>query len=98
MRKGRLDQHVERALVALMQAEDDLKVLTEQVATWTDMRDDLKTRSLVSETPLASAEYDEMERQLAVAVAAFHRQHEEVANRRATYEELVENWQPGEVV
>lgn len=98
MRKARSDQQVERALLALMQAEDALKVLAEQVATWSDMRDELRTRSLVSETPLAAAEFDEMERQLAVATSALGRQRQEVANLRATYEELVDEWQPGEVV
>lgn len=98
MRKGRLDQQVERALIALMEAEEGLKVLAEQVETWSEMRDDLKTRSLVSETPLASAEFDEMERQLAVATGALNRQRDEVLARRAAYEELLENWQPEEVV
>jgi len=98
MRRGRLDQQVERALLALMDAENAEKVLADQVATWTEMRDELKTRSLVSETPLASAEYDEMERQLTVASAALHRQRDEVAARRVAYEDLLESWQPEEVV
>ena len=98
MRQSRLDQQVERALVALMDAEDVVKVLEEQVSVWTEMRDELRTRALVSETPQASADYDEMERQLTVASAALNRQREEVVVRRATYEELLENWQPEEVV
>lgn len=70
MRRNRLDIQVERALIALMEAEESAKVLQEQVSAWTEMRDDLRTRSLVAETPLASAEFDDMERQLAVASAA----------------------------
>ena len=98
MRQSRLDKQVERSLVALMEAEEAEKVLAEQVDTWSEIRDDLRTRALVSETPLASAEYDEMERQLTVATAALRRQQEEVASRRYAYEELLENWQPEEVV
>ena len=98
MRQSRLDKQVERSLVALMEAEEAEKVLAEQVDTWSEIRDDLRTRALVSETPLASAEYDEMERQLTVASAALRRQHEEVASRRHAYEELLESWQPEEVV
>lgn len=98
MRRNRLDQHVERALVALVEAENSLKILEEQVAAWSEMRDDLKTRSLVSETPLAAAEFNEMERQLSVAQSALDRQSAEVLVRRARYEDLLEDWQPeGEV-
>lgn len=94
MRRNRLDIQVERALIALMEAEESAKVLHEQVVVWTDMRDELRTRALVAETPLASAEFDEMERQLAVASAALERQRDEILARRSTYEELLEQWQP----
>ena len=56
MRQSRLDKQVERSLVALMEAEEAEKVLSEQVDTWSEIRDDLRTRALVSETPLAQAE------------------------------------------
>ena len=58
------------------------------------MRNALRTRSLVAETPLASAEFDDMERQLAVASAALERQRDEILARRSAYEELLELWQP----
>jgi len=97
MSRGRIDRQVEQALLALMEAEDAVKVLADQVDTWTQMRDALKVRAVVSETPLASAEYDEMERQLTVASAALLRQQSEVDVRRTSYEELLATWQPEEV-
>lgn len=96
MRQKKTEQKVESALLSVLEMEESVRILEEQVATWTDIRDELHVRALVAETPLASAEFSEMERQLSVANSALSHQRSELLERRMAYERLVSAWHPEE--
>jgi hypothetical protein len=93
MRQKKADRRVESALLSVLEMEESVRILEEQVAAWSEMRDELHVRSLVAETPLASAEFAEMERQLSVATAALSHQRAALLDRRTEYENLVSAWQ-----
>jgi hypothetical protein len=94
MRQKRANQRVEHALLAVLEMEESVRILEEQVAAWSEMRDELHVRSLVAETPLASAEFAEMDRQLVVASTALTHQRGVLLERKSEYERLVNEWQP----
>jgi hypothetical protein len=62
---------VERSLTdvhgRLAKARQELSVLDEQMVVWNDIADDLRTRALVSETPLAAHEHTDAQRHLEAA-------------------------------
>ena len=53
MRQKKADRRVESALLSVLEMEESVRILEEQVAAWSEMRDELHVRSLVAETPLA---------------------------------------------
>lgn len=94
MRQKRASQRVEHALLSVLEMEESVRILEEQVAAWSEMRDELHVRSLVAETPLASAEFAEMDRQLVVASTALTHQRTVLLERKREYDRLVNEWQP----
>ena len=94
MNQGRLARQVEQTSLAILAAEQQIRVLEEQVQVWSEMRDDLHTRSLVSETPQAQQEYNAMERQLALAVEALSDQRTDRSSLEAVLSRLMSEWEP----
>jgi vacuolar-type H+-ATPase subunit B/Vma2 len=78
----------------LAQARESLSVLEEQVAVWNDALDDARIRSLVSETPLQSKEYEELARHVMVANAEMTRRSHDVRELVDARDELLRVWTP----
>lgn len=69
----------------LLRAREELAVLDEQLAVVSEEAEDLRLRSLVSETPLAEHDYTEVRRHadaMTRARAAMHAAVEELERRR----------------
>ncbi|MDE3008491.1 MAG: hypothetical protein KGJ10_01075 [Acidobacteriota bacterium] len=90
MLKRRLDD-VQRQLGV---ARESLHVLEEQVAVWNDALDDARIRSLVSETPLQTREYDDLARHVQAANKELERRSREVRDLVSARDELLREWTP----
>lgn len=78
----------------LGQARESLHVLEEQVAVWNEALDDARIRSLVSETPLQTREYDELSRHVQAASAEMDRRSREVQELVTARDDLLREWSP----
>ncbi len=78
----------------LMNARESLGVLQEQVAVWNEALDEARIRSLVSETPLLTAEYNELSKHVVAANAEMIRRSNEVQSLTAERDELLRDWVP----
>jgi hypothetical protein len=85
---------VERSLTdvhgRLTKARQELGVLDEQLVVFNDIADDLRLRSLVSETPLAVHEHSDAQRHLDAALRARAALIETVAELERRQDELIE--------
>ena len=84
-------EDLQRRLAA---ARESQHVLEEQVLVWNDALEDARIRSLVSETPLQTQEYDELSRHVAAANAELTRRAHEVRNLKAERDALLHEWTP----
>jgi hypothetical protein len=84
-------QDIQRRLNA---ARESLRILQEQVLVWNDALDDARIRSLVSETPLQTQEYNELSRHVMAANAEMERRSAEVRDLTAERDELLRDWTP----
>lgn len=84
-------QDVQRRLSA---ARESQRILEEQVAVWNDALDDARIRSLVSETPLQTQEYNELSRHVMAANAELARRIAEVRGLTGERDELLREWIP----
>ena len=66
MHRTTLERRLSDAHGRLVRARAELAVLDEQLLVVNEMVDDTRVRALVSETPLASKEYDEAKRHATV--------------------------------
>jgi uncharacterized protein YerC len=96
MRKSGVARRLERLLGEILNLENEERILREQLDVWVESRDDLKIRSLVAETPLAEAEFAEMERQVGIATRELARIDELLRTQRSEYEALMNDWNPEE--
>ena len=96
MRKRGSARHIEALVVEMMSVEGEISTLREQLATWADMRDDLKTRAVVSETPQATAEYTDIERQVGIVAKEIDRASERLASLRYEFDAVTQSWNPEE--
>jgi hypothetical protein len=62
MQRLLLERRLRDVHANLLRAREQLAVLDEQLATWSDAADEARIRSLVSETPLATHDYGEVKR------------------------------------
>ena len=72
-----------------MGARESLRVLEEQVAVWNEALDEARIRSLVSETPLLTAEYNELSKHGVAANAEMIRRSNEVLGLTAERDRLL---------
>jgi hypothetical protein len=77
-----------------MAARESLKVLEEQVQVWNEALDEARIRSLVSETPLLTAEYNELSKHVVAANAEMIRRSNEVQGLTAERDEVLRDWIP----
>ena len=82
-------RHLEDVQRRLMAARESLAVLEEQVAVWNEALDDARIRSLVSETPLVTAEYNELSKHVVAANAEMIRRSNEVQSLTAERDRLL---------
>jgi|GEM_PF-2534703 hypothetical protein len=94
MKQGRVAKQVEEATRGIFVADEQIRTLTEQLATWEEMREDLHVRALVSETPQAAAELSGIERQCAIAKAAIMEQQVRRRHLESLLEKLMIEWKP----
>jgi hypothetical protein len=79
-----------------MGARESLRVLQEQVEVWNEALDEARIRSLVSETPLLTAEYNELSKHVVAANAEMVRRSNDVQSLTAERDELLRDWVPKE--
>ena len=82
-------RHLEDVQRRLMGARESLRVLEEQVTVWNEALDDARIRSLVSETPLVTAEYNELSKHVVAANAEMIRRSNEVQSLAAERDRLL---------
>src|SRR2546423_15638934 len=63
MSRSLIERRLSEVHERLRRAREELTVIDEQLAALADTADDARIRSLVSETPLATREYQEAQRQ-----------------------------------
>jgi len=80
----------------LEKAREGLRVLQEQVAVWNEALDEARIRSLVSETPQLTADYNELSKHVVVATAEMRRRVSEVQSLLDERDELLRRWNPEE--
>lgn len=80
----------------LTKARESLRVLQEQVSVWNDALEEARIRSLVSETPQLTADYNELSKHVVVATAEMHRRVSEVQALLHERDELLRTWNPEE--
>jgi chromosome segregation ATPase len=94
MKQGRVARQVEETTRGIISADEQIRALAEQLATWEEMREDLHVRALVSETPQATAELSGVERQCDLARAALADQRSRKGQLEQMLEELMIEWEP----
>ncbi len=80
----------------LTTAREGLRVLQEQVEVWNEARDEARIRSLVSETPQLTADYNELSKHVVVATAEMHRRVSDVQSLVDERDALLRRWNPEE--
>lgn len=87
-------RHLEDIQRRLSAARESLRILEEQVVVWNAALDDARIRSLVSETPLVTAEYSELSRHVLAANVEMQRRRGDVRSLVAERDELLVAWTP----
>ena len=80
----------------LTKARESFRVLQEQVTVWNDALEEARIRSLVSETPQLTADYNELSKHVVVATAEMQRRASEVQTLLDERDELLRRWNPEE--
>ena len=94
MKQARVARQVETTTNEIFSVQEELRTLAEQLAVWSDMRDDLHMRSVVSETPQAGADLAGVERQLRIAVEAVEAKRLRLGELERLLELLMSEWEP----
>jgi hypothetical protein len=90
MRRSLVERSLSDVHGRLRKARQELAVLDEQLLVMIDIADDLRLRSLVSETPLAAQEHGEAQRHLEAAQRARTALAETIAELERKQDELLE--------
>lgn len=90
MRRSTVERSLTDVHGRLTKARQELAVLDEQLVVFNDIADDLRLRSLVSETPLAVHEHSDAQRHLDAALRARAALIEAVAELEKRQDELIE--------
>jgi len=89
MQRFLLERRISEAHTRLVRARGELAVLDEQLAVVSEEAEDLRLRSLVSETPLAAHEYNEARRHADAMAGARAALAERVADLQHRQDELL---------
>jgi hypothetical protein len=89
MRRSLVERSLSDVHGRLTKARQELAVLDEQLVVINDIADDLRLRSLVSETPLAAHEHSDAQRHLDAAMRARAALVETVAELERRQDELL---------
>lgn len=73
-------------------------VLEEQVRVWLSATEESRLKCLMSETPLATADYSELARQSDVALKELSRLKSGIEEMVAERDSLLRNWSPKELI
>ena len=84
MHRTTLERRLSDAHERLVRARAELAVLDEQLLVVNEIADDTRLRALVSETPLASKEYDEANRHATVMLQTRAALADQIARTRAS--------------
>lgn len=91
---SRLARRIEDIQREIERARAAIKVLEEQVLVWNEALDEMRLRSLVSETPQVSADYDDVARHTGVAKEELERRRLELNELVQRRDELLRQWSP----
>ena len=91
---NRLARRIEDLQREVERVRATIKVLEEQVQVWRESLDEMRLRSLVSETLQVSADYDEVARHASVAESELERRRSELNELVARRDELLREWTP----
>ncbi|MEI8148277.1 MAG: hypothetical protein WCG62_04270 [Actinomycetes bacterium] len=94
MKQSRVAKKVEDVTKDIIATDEQIRTLMEQLASWEEMREDLHVRALVSETPQATAELSDIERQCGVAKSALTEQVSRKNSLEQMLEKLMIEWEP----
>jgi chromosome segregation ATPase len=92
--KTRVERRLADTQRQLERAREDVRILEEQVATWNDTLEELRVKALVSETPLQSAEYNDMARHVTAARDELQRRRSDVSHLNDSRDALLREWAP----
>jgi hypothetical protein len=90
MQRLLLERRIRDVHARLVRAREELAVLDEQLAVVNEEAEESRLRSLVSETPLATHEYDEIRRHADVMVRARESAQEMIVTLEHRRDELLE--------
>src|SRR5580700_5496258 len=90
MRRSLVERSLTDVHSRLTKARQELAVLDEQLVVMNDIADDLRIRSLVSETPLAVHEHSDAQRHLDAALRARIALVESIAELERKQDELLD--------
>lgn len=93
-RTARRLEETQRRIAA---ARDELRVLDEQIAVWSEALDDARLRALMSETPQADHDLADIRRHHDVAVKERARRVADVERMVQERDKLLREWTPKEV-
>lgn len=89
MQQFLLERRIRDVHTRLVRAREELAVLDEQLSVVNDEAQDLRLRSLVSETPLAAHEYTEIRRHVDAMTKAREAMRAQVADLTRRQDELL---------
>lgn len=90
MRRSLVERSLTEVHSRLTKARQELAVLDEQMVVFNDIADDLRLRSLVSETPLAAHEHSDAQRHVEAARRARQALVDTVAELERRQDELLD--------
>ena len=90
MSRGLIERRLMDVAQRLRRAREELAVIDDQLAALSDAADELRIRSLVSETSLAHREYTEAQRHADAMARSRQMVEADVAELQATQDELLD--------
>ena len=90
MHRAIVERRLSDAHQQLVRARTELAVLDEQLVAANEMADDTRVRALVAETPLASKDHDEAQRQATVMLRSRDALIDRIADLERRQDELLD--------
>ncbi|MGI8685208.1 MAG: hypothetical protein ACR2MO_09000 [Acidimicrobiales bacterium] len=94
MSQASVERRLRQATARLRDAREELAVLDQQLASLAEDADDLETRSLVGESPLADREHRDAKRSVDAMTRSRAATVAEIAKLRRAIDELLERFVP----